>query len=64
MRETSTVSEGEGDQPTPGSPTKTRVPQDKEKAPPPVVNYSVLREPLLEEGLADLVPINNTNHIQ
>ena len=64
MRENSTVSEGEGDQPTPGSPTKTRVPQDKEKAPPPVVNYSVLREPLLEEGLADLVPINNTNHIQ
>ena len=40
------------------------VPQDKDKAPPPVVNYSILREPLLEEGLADLIPINNANHIQ
>ena len=25
--------------------------------PPPVVNYSILREPLLEEGVADLVPL-------
>ena len=49
---------------TPEYPTKTRVPQNKDKTPPPVVNYSVLREPLLEEGLADLVPINNNNDIQ
>ena len=27
--------------------------------PPPVVNYSELREPLLEEGLADLVPVTS-----
>ena len=30
---------------------------DKGSSPPVVVNYSVLREPLLEEGEADLVPV-------
>ena len=31
------------------------------KMPPTVVNYSILREPLLEEGVAELVPANDPN---